>query len=192
MPLTKISTHGINDGTIVNADINASAGIVSTKLSGVGITLGTSVASTSGTSIDFTSLPSTVKRITVMFSAVSTNGTSIIQVQLGDSGGIENTGYVSGSSSFGASTFASTSFTTGFGIRTSNTSASTYQGSLVITNLSSNTWVANGSSYENTAYFVAPFGGTKTLSGTLDRVRITTVNGTDTFDAGEINIMYES
>jgi hypothetical protein len=33
--------------------------------------------------------------------------------------------------------------------------------------------------------------GTKTLSDTLDRVRITTVNGTDTFDAGTINIMYE-
>jgi hypothetical protein len=33
--------------------------------------------------------------------------------------------------------------------------------------------------------------GSKTLSGTLDRVRITTVNGTDTFDAGSINILYE-
>lgn len=29
------------------------------------------------------------------------------------------------------------------------------------------------------------------LSGTLDRVRITTANGTDTFDAGTINILYE-
>jgi hypothetical protein len=34
-------------------------------------------------------------------------------------------------------------------------------------------------------------GGNKTLSATLDRVRITTVNGTDTFDAGSINISYE-
>ena len=34
-------------------------------------------------------------------------------------------------------------------------------------------------------------GGIKTLSTALDRVRITTVNGTDTFDAGSINIMYE-
>jgi hypothetical protein len=33
--------------------------------------------------------------------------------------------------------------------------------------------------------------GAVTLSGTLDRVRITTVNGTDTFDAGSINILYE-
>jgi hypothetical protein len=29
------------------------------------------------------------------------------------------------------------------------------------------------------------------LSGTLDRIRLTTVNGSDTFDAGSINIIYE-
>jgi hypothetical protein len=34
-------------------------------------------------------------------------------------------------------------------------------------------------------------GGFVPLSGTLDRVRITTANGTDTFDAGSINILYE-
>jgi hypothetical protein len=152
---------------------------------------GTAVASTSGTSINFTGIPSWVKRITVMFSGVSTNGTSIIQVQLGDSGGIENTGYVAGTTSLGTSALGSTSFTTGFGIRSSNSAASTYQGSLVITNLSSNIWVANGCMYENSNYFSAPFGGSKTLSDVLDRIRITTVNGTDTFDAGSINILYE-
>ena len=62
------------------------------------IVSGTSVASTSGTSIDFTSIPSWVKRITVMFDGVSTNGTSNLQVQIGDSGGIENTGYTAAAS----------------------------------------------------------------------------------------------
>ena len=39
MPLTRIQSLGITDGTIVNADINASAGIVTSKLSGaLGIT----------------------------------------------------------------------------------------------------------------------------------------------------------
>jgi len=33
--------------------------------------------------------------------------------------------------------------------------------------------------------------GTKTISGVLDRIRLTTVNGTDTFDAGSVNILYE-
>ena len=31
----------------------------------------------------------------------------------------------------------------------------------------------------------------KTLSGALTTVRITTANGTDTFDAGSVNILYE-
>jgi hypothetical protein len=171
--------------------INGSAGL--TTNSGAvydGISRGTSVTA-SGTSVDFTSIPSWVKKITVMFSGVSTNGTSIIQVQLGDSGGIENTGYVAGTTSLGTSALGSTSFTTGFGIRSSNSAAATYQGSLVITNLSSNIWVANGCMYENSNYFSAPFGGSKTLSDALDRIRITTVNGTDTFDAGSINILYE-
>jgi len=56
---------------------------------------GTAVASTSNTSIDFTSIPAGVRRITVMFDAVSTSGTSNWLIQLGDSGGIENTGYLS-------------------------------------------------------------------------------------------------
>jgi hypothetical protein len=34
-------------------------------------------------------------------------------------------------------------------------------------------------------------GGVLALGGVLDRIRITTINGTDTFDAGSINILYE-
>ena len=34
-------------------------------------------------------------------------------------------------------------------------------------------------------------GGSVTLSGALDRVVLTTVGGTDTFDAGSVNIIYE-
>jgi hypothetical protein len=66
------------------------------------ITAGTAVASTSGTSIDFTSIPSWVKRITVMIAGVSTNGSSIIQIQLGDSGGVETSGYT-GTTGYNAS-----------------------------------------------------------------------------------------
>lgn len=33
--------------------------------------------------------------------------------------------------------------------------------------------------------------GFKTLTGTLDRVRITTVGGSQTFDAGTVNVIYE-
>lgn len=152
---------------------------------------GTSQASTSGTSIDFTGIPSWVKRITIMFNGVSTGGTSIKQIQLGDSGGVETTGYLGTSVALiDAIAVNAAIIATGFGIR-SGLAADTLNGAVVITNLTSNTWVAQGAltdSSRGAGYLV---GGAKALSATLDRVRITTVNGTDVFDAGSINILYE-
>lgn len=156
------------------------------------IVSGTAVASTSGTSIDFTSIPSWVKRITVMFGGVSTNGSSVIQVQLGDSGGVETTGYATlGGYIQNSGASAVAGIASGFGITAASSSASVYVGSVVLTLLGSNQWIANGS-FARTDSVVQNFvQGSKTLSDTLDRVRITTVNGTDTFDAGSINILYE-
>jgi hypothetical protein len=158
-------------------------------------TSGTSVNSTSGTAIDFTSIPSWVKRVTVMLNGVSTNGTSPVAVQLGKSGGVETTGYsgfgiIAGASATAANIIQSTANTVGF-----NTSARSYiddsaVGIATISNISGNTWVF--SSNTTSQDFIASLGnGAKTLGGTIDRVRITTVNGTNTFDAGSINIMYE-
>ena len=152
----------------------------------------TAIASTSGTSIDFTSIPSWVRRITVMFDAVSTNGTSNWLVQLGDSGGIENTGYISVGTFVGSSTGAS-NYTAGFGLAMSS-AGHVGQGLIIFSNLTGNVWTASGSlaGSGSAAGFIYATCGSKTLSATLDRVRITTVNGTDTFDAGTINIMYET
>ena len=157
------------------------------------ITSGTAVASTSGTSIDFTGIPSWAKRITVMFSGVSTNGTSIPLVQIGDSGGVENTGYLGTASYFSGVGVASANNTAGFLISNGagDTATAVRHGQIVISNLTGNTWVCSGSIglSDTTRSCVLSF--SKALSATLDRVRITTVNGTDTFDAGTVNIMYE-
>jgi hypothetical protein len=149
---------------------------------GGALTQAAAQASTSGTSIDFTGIPSWAKRVTVILSGVSTNGTSLMLVQLGDSGGIETTGYVSGSSN--------TSSTAGFLLNGSGNAAHTYSGVAPIVTVGTNSWVTSGVISESNA-FGSVFGGNKILSDTLDRIRITTVNGTDTFDAGTINIMWE-
>jgi hypothetical protein len=163
---------------------------LATEVNGVlyPLSSGTAVASTSGTSIDFTGIPSWVKRITVMFSGVSTSGSSLPLIQLGDSGGIENTGYTS----TGTRTDA-----TGSGASTST--AGIVISSLLSTNvlalnatfclISANSWVCDYSGASSSQSISG--GGSKTLSDVLDRIRITTVNGTDTFDAGSINILYE-
>lgn len=154
------------------------------------ITSGTAVASTSGTSIDFTSIPATVKRITVLFSGVSTNGTSIIQLQLGDSGGIETTGYTSGA---WLSNTTNTNSTTGLIISGTNAANYLFDGimTLCLVNASTNKWSFSSTMSGSVSGINSMGGGSKSLSATLDRIRITTVNGTDTFDAGSINILYE-
>jgi|Laugresu1bdmlbsd_1035121.scaffolds.fasta_scaffold17006_4 hypothetical protein len=152
---------------------------------------GTAVASTSGTSIDFTSIPSWVKRITVMFSGVSTSGTSLIQVQIG-SGSVETTGYLSGAVSLvNGSSVNGANSTTGFIISGAGASTFVIHGSATISLIGSNLWAMNFAGGRSDAAAALSAGGSKTASGTLDRVRITTINGTDTFDAGTINILYE-
>ena len=157
---------------------------------------GTAQNSTSGTSIDFTGIPSWVKRVTVTLSEVSLSGTSTFLFQVG-AGSIATTGYNSGAVSVSVSTSNTTSgagSNTTTGITSAGytgTAGSTAYGHVVFTNVTGNTWVATGALYVNGALRVVTFGGGISLSGTLDRIRITTVNGTDTFDAGSINILYE-
>ena len=151
--------------------------------------LETAQATTSGTSIDFTGIPSWVKKITVMFNGVSTNGTSIPLVRIG-AGSIDATSYQASGTGFGSTTMATTDFTTGFGLMDAMSATYAIGGAVVLALLGSNIWVAQGSGRRGTQTgWVC--GGVKTLSATLDRVRITTVNGTDTFDAGSINILFE-
>jgi len=149
------------------------------------ITSGTAVASTSGTSIDFTSIPSWVKRITVMLNGVSTNGSSILQVQLGTSSGVTTSGYTSYAWTASA-TYQSSTTGLMFG---SNQSTSARYSIMTICAMGSNLWIESNTGAESGGG--SSGGGSVTLGGTLDRVRITTVNGTDTFDAGSINILYE-
>jgi hypothetical protein len=153
------------------------------------IVSGTAVASTSGTSIDFTGIPSWVKRVTVMFSGVSTNGTSSLLVQVG-AGSVTTTGYISTGNVYNnASGTGGASSTAGFLIY-NNSAANTYIGAVGVSLFGSNQWIQSHNLRYDTNT-VSSGAGSVTLSGALDRVRITTVNGTDTFDAGSINILYE-
>lgn len=151
------------------------------------IVSGTAV-SASGTSVDFTGIPSWAKRITVMFQGISSNGTSPKIIQIGNSGGIETSGYVSGSIKIDVNN--GLNFTSGFAIN-SQAAADVLSGTYLLTlqNPVNNGWVGFGCLSGNAN--VLGGGGKASMANALDRVRITTVNGTDTFDAGTINIMWE-
>jgi len=169
--------------------VNSSGAVTLTN--GGTITSAEAQASTSGTAIDFTGIPSWVKKVTVMFSGVSASGTSSYLVQIG-SGSITSSGYNScAAGSIDAASPAVAASTAGYLI-VADTASDVKNGHMVITLMGSNLYVSShtlgGDSTRNVVWWG---GGSVTLGGTLDRIRITTVNGTDTFDAGSINIMYE-
>jgi hypothetical protein len=150
---------------------------------------GTAIASTSGTTIDFTGIPSWVKRVTVMLDQVSTNGATALLVQIG-SGSFETTGYAGGYGLYYSTGGAvANSSTTGFGMYFGAT-GQTATGHVVLTLISGNTWVVSGTLFNTVQPYMTNTAGSRALSGTLDRLRITSV-GANTFDNGTINILYE-
>ena len=126
-----------------------------------------------------------------MFNGVSTNGTSAVQIQLG-SGSFTTSGYAGGYSAAAGATIAGQNLTTGVAVQARADAGNLSLGRIEVCLLTGSTYVASGLIY-NATYggYLTNIGSSISLSGTLDRIRITTVNGTDTFDAGTINIMYE-
>jgi len=172
---------------------SATQTLTNKTIQGGALTLATAVTA-SGTAVDFTGIPSWVKRITAMFQGVSTNGTSLVQIQIGDSSGFKTTGYLGGVTGFGASILQSVAMSTsGFSTENSSTAAVVRHGhsSVCLVNPNTNAWTFSSTQGLSDQTSTRIAGGSNTLTGTLDRIRITTVNGTDTFDAGTINIMYE-
>lgn len=160
------------------------------------LSLGTK-ATTSGTAIDFspadgTGIPSWAKRITVILDLVSTNGADQVCISLGTSAGIDKTNY-QGSSSYINSTPSAVAFATGSGgVSIPLTSASsTRSGRYTFENTSGNVWVYSGSVSEYTAGYVSTTTGRKALSSPLTQIAITTVGGTDAFDAGSVSVIVE-
>lgn len=186
--ITGISAGGLPDATITTAEI-VDANVTPGKLSQPFTTMTANVISGNPTSLPYTGIPSWARRITITFSGVSLSATANIIVQIGDSGGIETTGYISTSAVVvNAAATAATSETQGFVIRMTAAGA-LFSGHMVITNPNGNLWVSSHSGKTSTTN-AAFGGGDKTLSDTLTQLTITSTS-TDTFDAGTINVMYE-
>ena len=181
--LTVPAVAGTNTVTVP-----AGTGTMAVQGVSTNIVSGTAVASTSGTAIDFTSIPSWVKRITVMFNGVSLSGTADLMVRTGTASGFETTGYTGTVLGNGTQTQWASG---GYQVTRTGTATSTYSGSLVLFNVSGNIWVASATMADGTNAYAGLAAGTKTLAGLLTQVRVTSTNGTDTFDAGSINILYE-
>ena len=202
MPKLNTTTSGIITATLT-ADSSPTLelqqnGVAIRTLGESQLVMGTAQSTATGATLyDFSGIPSWAKRITVMFSGVSTNGSSGMIARLGTSGGVVSTGYNSAVGIIAAAnnTTRFSKITTSFPLVWADLASYLLYGNIVFTNLTGNTWTGTGLFYQDqggaTDGHAIQVAGAIALSGTLDRVRITTVNGTDTFDAGSVNIMWE-
>ncbi len=159
------------------------------------LTQGTVVDATNGGANDlavlpFTGIPAKAKRITVMFSGVSPGGTSPICIQLGVSGTAETADYYGSVNN----SVSESLHTNGFRIRNgSGSDNELYHGMVTLTKFSTgNIWACSGNvSLSAASANSFSLSGVKTLAGVLDSIFITTVGGSETFDAGNVNIAWE-
>jgi hypothetical protein len=196
MPKLNTTTSGVIGATLT-ADSSPTLelqenGVTFRTLGQSQLVSGTAVTA-SGTSVDFSGIPSWAKRITVMFQGVSTTGTSNYVVRIGNST-FTITGYVSAMTYVNTSPSNSTvgvSDTTGYILTRDTGSSVSFTGEMRICLLSNYIYVATFNGIGGTGGPTYQGSGFLNLGSVLDRVRITTLGGTDTFDAGSINIMWE-
>lgn len=157
------------------------------------MTQGTAVTA-SGTSVDFTSLPSWIKRVTVLLNGVSLSGAALLRFRLGTSSGFVTTGYNTTSWAFNSVTGnAIQQQSAGFAVYdAAPDTGDIYYGKIVFENISGNTWIGTGNFCQaGTTTTVYNVNGSIALASALTQLQVTSSNGTDTFDAGTINIIYE-
>jgi hypothetical protein len=181
----KIQANAVTTAKILDANVTPA------KLSQP-FTLATVQATTSGTEKDF-AIPAWAKRIRVLLNGVSLN-TAQPRVRLGTSGGIVNTGY-NGSGSVISSAVATATLSAGFDIylNAGAATADLYHGAFEIglIDAATNTWSVYGVFSTSNVARTHTTAGTIALAGALTTVRLTSTNGTDTFDAGSVNVLYD-
>lgn len=182
--------------TIAAPEVNSPVTYELPKQAGKLSAFGAPAAKTAtGTAVDFINgvgdvvIPDDARRVTVMLNGVSTNGTSNVLLQLG-SGTIQTSGYL-GSSSVVTSAVSSQNNSAGFRVDNFASAANVRHGKLELCRVSVNTWAFSGVVSTSDLAGTSMSAGTVTLTGPLDRIRMTTVNGTDQYDGGTFSILVE-
>ncbi len=191
--ILQLQSNGVTGLTLSNtANVTVDTNLTVSGYEVKPIVSGTVQVATGAANIDFTGIPNWVKKITVMVRGISTTGASHYIIRLGTSGGYVATNYLGSSTNFGgAGTGSAEAHTTGFGFSGDIIAGSIYTGILVIVNMTDTVWVASGSGCFTDSPYSSTSGGAVDAGGVVTSIRLTTVNGTDLFDAGSINILYE-
>lgn len=176
------------EGQILAAEATEASGVIWRDK------IASSLTSTgSGTSASITSVPSYAKRITITLQGVSLNGATELILRLGDTGGLENSGYTGVNARMGSSGGVYSGNSTSFILTESAQAGNVYDGviTLIRHNESTNCWVVSSTVTTQGANNMNICSGTKELSSALTQVSILSANGSSAFDAGSIGFQVE-
>jgi hypothetical protein len=157
----------------------------------VGIRRSTAQATTSGTAIDFLNISAGARRITLVMDGVSLTGTDNFLIQIG-AGSFATSGYTSQAQAIRDNAVPTAGLSAAGFILTHDTNSGgrLFTGRIELLNIDGNEWVSAGSLVSTDGIRGATSSGKIALGGALDRFRLTRT-GTDTFDAGKINLLVE-
>jgi hypothetical protein len=158
------------------------------ETTGATITYGTATSTSSGGSVTLSGIPAAIKKLEIVFDGVSISGSNDVLLTIGDSGGLETTGYTAGASTTGSSGNTQQAYTESYGIVSTNTGSNKFYGSAILNRVDagSNVWVLSGNLSNAQTGNTYTFGGSKELSGELTQFSLET-SGSDTFDDGQVN-----
>jgi hypothetical protein len=189
---------GINDTTPsyeldVSGEIRATSNVYANYFSGQKVFLDSQVIPSGNTSCLFENIPSWVNEIVLNMINISANASTTMVVQLGDSGGIETTGYIGSTWGYAGSS-ANTDWGAGACIWNDNPidATATITSQVRVSRLNTNNWTFSINSAQNDGSnsFVAAAAGYKATSATLTQIRLYTGNAGVIFDGGAINMCY--
>jgi hypothetical protein len=187
-----VSSQGApGDDTVTTVKLRDAA-VTPAKLSQP-MTLRTGVQA-SGTAVDFNSIPSWAKKLTVVINGISTGGTSPIVILLGKSTGLQTTGYVGSvfnDVTSGPPLASQYPGNTGFPLVYTWDTYGYLTGMIDLINIKDGFWVASGQFGRADGAAFHRTAGAVDLNGVLDRIRVTVANGTDTFDFGQVNLLFQ-
>ena len=155
----------------------------------------TVVSLSTQTEVDFdiSALSTAPKRITMVLRNVSVSGNDNPIFQIGDSGGVETSGYITASGRQWNGGYSTNQWTDGWKIYW-NGDALQINGHFTLTNVpNTNWWVGTGhfEARQSTSWYVWTFtGGAHELDGALQTVRLGTT-GSNTLDGGTVHLQYE-
>jgi hypothetical protein len=191
--LDEISLSTGTGNSVLDTGATITSPIFAGTPGGVGVltSMSATPVSASGTAVTFSGIPAWAKRVTIMLDGISLVSTGIPMLRLGVAGGPEVTGYTGIVSVIGTGVSVRATSTAGFELLTASAAAFLIKGTITLTHIGSNIWCVNSMVGDAVSTYLFLSTGSKPLAGALTQIVLTTAAGTDTFDAGTINVMYD-